>query len=83
MPPPYPQALCGCSISVPTLDGRTITLTSYDIVKPGMKKKVVGEGLPLSKYPDKRGDMVLEFAVNFPDRVTRNTRDALMQILPP
>lgn len=79
----YPQALCGCSINAPTLDGRTITVTSRDVIKPGMKKRVVGEGLPLSKYPDKRGDMVLEFVVKFPDKVTQNNRDALMQILPP
>ncbi|KAG7317344.1 hypothetical protein KOW79_019642 [Hemibagrus wyckioides] len=77
------DALCGCSVSAPTLDGRTITVSCRDVIKPGMKKRVVGEGLPLSKSPDKRGDMVLEFVVKFPDKVTQNTRDALLQILPP
>lgn len=77
------EALCGCSINAPTLDGRTVTVTSRDVIKPGMKKRVMGEGLPLSKCPEKRGDMVLEFGVKFPDKVTQNTREALMQILPP
>lgn len=81
--PQYPQALCGCSITAPTLDGRTITVACRDVIKPGMKKRVVGEGLPLSKCPDKRGDMVLEFVVKFPDKVAQNTRDALLEILPP
>lgn len=79
---PFVQALCGCSINAPTLDGRTITLTSRDIIKPGMKKRIVGEGLPLSKSPDKRGDMILEFVVKFPDKLSQDACSALRQILP-
>lgn len=77
------KALCGCTISAPTLDGRTVTVTSHDVIKPGMKKRIVGEGLPLSKYPERRGDMVLEFLVTFPDKLGPGTREALVQILPP
>ncbi|XP_057673383.1 dnaJ homolog subfamily B member 1a [Corythoichthys intestinalis] len=77
------DALCGCTVSAPTLDGRTITVTSRDVVKPGTKKRIVGEGLPLSKWPDKRGDMILDFCVKFPDKLGQNTRDALRQVLPP
>ncbi|XP_071254850.1 dnaJ homolog subfamily B member 1-like isoform X2 [Salvelinus alpinus] len=77
------DALCGCTVSAPTLDGRTVTVTSRDVVKPGMKKRIVGEGLPLSKCPEKRGDMVLEFVVKFPENLGQSARDALTQILPP
>ncbi|XP_016307138.1 dnaJ homolog subfamily B member 1-like [Sinocyclocheilus anshuiensis] len=77
------QALCGCTISAPTLDGRTVTVTSRDVIKPGMKKRIVGEGLPLSKCPEKRGDMVLEFSVKFPDKLGPSARESLVQILPP
>ncbi|RVE69619.1 hypothetical protein OJAV_G00079760 [Oryzias javanicus] len=76
------EALCGCTIKAPTLDGRTITVTSKDVVKPGTKKRIVGEGLPLSKCPTKRGDMILDFSVRFPDKLGQSTRDALEQILP-
>lgn len=76
------QALCGCTVKAPTLDGRTITVTSRDIVKPGTKKRVSGEGLPLSKFPEKRGDMILDFTVKFPDKLAQSTRDTLEQILP-
>lgn len=58
-------------------------MTSRDVVKPGMKKRIVGEGLPLSKCPEKRGDMVLEFVVKFPEKLGQSARDALGQILPP
>lgn len=77
------DALCGCTVNTPTLDGRTVTVTSRDVVKPGMKKRIVGEGLPLSKCPEKRGDMVLEFVVKFPEKLGQGARDALSQILPP
>ncbi|KAK1877622.1 DnaJ like subfamily B member 1 [Dissostichus eleginoides] len=77
------EALCGCTVNAPTLDGRTITVSSRDVVKPGMKKRIAGEGLPLSKCPEKRGDMVLDFTVKFPEKLGQSTRDALKQILPP
>lgn len=77
------EALCGCTISAPTLDGRTVTVTSRDVIKPGMKKRITGEGLPLSKCPEKRGDMVLDFSVKFPDKLGQSTRESLVQILPP
>lgn len=77
------KALCGCTVNAPTLDGRTITVNSRDVVKPGMKKRVVGEGLPVSKCPEKRGDMILDFTVKFPDKLGQSTRDALKQVLPP
>uniref|UniRef100_A0A1A8JTP2 DnaJ (Hsp40) homolog, subfamily B, member 1a n=1 Tax=Nothobranchius kuhntae TaxID=321403 RepID=A0A1A8JTP2_NOTKU len=76
------EALCGCTVKAPTLDGRTITVTSREVVKPGTKKRICGEGLPLSKYPEKRGDMILDFCVNFPDKLGSSTRDALETILP-
>ncbi|KAG7260877.1 hypothetical protein CRUP_000756, partial [Coryphaenoides rupestris] len=77
------DALCGCTVSAPTLDGRTITVTSRDVVRPGTRKRVTGEGLPLSKCPEKRGDMILEFNVKFPDKLSQSSREALSQILLP
>ncbi|MFT7799024.1 dnaJ homolog subfamily B member 1-like [Arapaima gigas] len=77
------DALCGCSFDVPTLDGRTVTVMSCDVLKPGTKQRVPGEGLPLSKSPDKRGDLVLEFNVVFPDRLEQEARDVIARVLPP
>ncbi|XP_028842053.1 dnaJ homolog subfamily B member 1-like [Denticeps clupeoides] len=77
------DALCGCTVNVPTLDGRAVTVSSRDVIKPGTKKRIVGEGLPFSKFPEKRGDMLVEFLVKFPDKLGQSTREALSQILPP
>lgn len=69
-------------MNVPTLDGRTIPVVFKDVIRPGMRRKVPGEGLPLPKTPDKRGDLVIEFEVVFPERIPQTSRTVLEQVLP-
>ncbi|RXN04189.1 dnaJ -like protein [Labeo rohita] len=76
------EALCGCSINVPTLDGRTVNLTSQEIIRPGMKRRVSGEGLPIPKSPDRRGDLVVEYEVRFPERLSQSAKDTIANVLP-
>ncbi|XP_010611751.1 dnaJ homolog subfamily B member 1 [Fukomys damarensis] len=75
------EALCGCTVNVPTLDGRTIPVVFKDVIRPGMRRKVPGEGLPLPKTPEKRGDLVIEFEVTFPERIPQTSRTILEQVL--
>ncbi|XP_016403490.1 dnaJ homolog subfamily B member 1-like, partial [Sinocyclocheilus rhinocerous] len=76
------EALCGCTINVPTIDGRTIKLTSQEIISPGMKRRVTGEGLPLPKSPDRRGDLVVEYEVKFPEKLSESAKDIIANVLP-
>uniref|UniRef100_A0A8C5PRV0 J domain-containing protein n=1 Tax=Leptobrachium leishanense TaxID=445787 RepID=A0A8C5PRV0_9ANUR len=76
------EALCGCSINVPTLDGRTIPLAVKDIVTPGSKRRISGEGLPFPKSPEQRGDIIVEFDICFPERLPAASREVLERILP-
>ncbi|XP_051762986.1 dnaJ homolog subfamily B member 1b [Ctenopharyngodon idella] len=76
------EALCGCTVNVPTLDGRTVNLTTQDIVRPGMKRRVTGEGLPLPKSPDRRGDLIVEYEVKFPERLSQSAKDTIASVLP-
>ncbi|KAM4643869.1 dnaJ homolog subfamily B member 1 isoform 2-T2 [Amazona ochrocephala] len=76
------EALCGCTVHTPTLDGRTIPMVFQDILKPGVKRRIPGEGLPLPRAPEQRGDLVIEFEVRFPDRIPAPARSLLEQILP-
>uniref|UniRef100_A0A3Q1ESF9 DnaJ heat shock protein family (Hsp40) member B1b n=1 Tax=Acanthochromis polyacanthus TaxID=80966 RepID=A0A3Q1ESF9_9TELE len=76
------DALCGCTVNAPTLDSRTVTVTSTDIVHPGMKRRISGEGLPYPKRPDRRGDLIVEYDVKFPERLPQSARDTIAQVLP-
>ncbi|KAM9744091.1 dnaJ homolog subfamily B member 5 isoform 1-T2 [Menidia menidia] len=76
------EALCGCTVSIPTLENRVISLPCHDIIKPGTVKRLRGEGLPFPKNPTQRGDLIVEFSVRFPDRIPPQSREIIRQHLP-
>ncbi|XP_056146899.1 dnaJ homolog subfamily B member 5 isoform X2 [Lampris incognitus] len=75
------EALCGCTVNVPTLDNRMMPLPCSDIIKPGAKRRLRGEGLPYPKSPSQRGDLVVEFQVLFPDRIPPQSREIIKHSL--
>lgn len=64
------EALCGFDKAIVThLDGRGIRVKNLpgNVIKPGMVKRVSNEGMPTYKRPDNRGDLYIQFDVEFPD----------------
>lgn len=76
------DALCGTTIQVPTLSNRKIPLTLAEVVKPTTVKKIQGEGLPLSKNPSHRGDLIVEFDIVFPNSIPQAAKDKLKDCIP-
>ncbi|KAK7934058.1 hypothetical protein WMY93_004954 [Mugilogobius chulae] len=76
------EALCGCTVSIPTLENRVISLPCHDIIRPGTVKRLRGEGLPFPKNPLQRGDLIVEFSVHFPDRIPHQSKEIIRQHLP-
>lgn len=81
---PLGKALTGCSVEVPTLDGRLLTVPINDVIHPEYTKRVVGEGMPLvgvDKGGKKRGDMIIEFFIEFPSNLTSERKKLVTQAL--
>jgi len=69
------------TINVPTLGKRNATLKIPDVINPTTVRRIAGEGLPYSKDPSKRGDIIVEFDIQFPD-LPKATREKIAAHLP-
>ena len=52
-----------------------------EVIKPNTTKKLQGFGLPFPKEPSKRGDLVVKFDIQFPDRLSSSSKDILSDVL--
>ncbi len=80
---PLREALCGTIVQVPVLlDGISKAINCTDeIVKPTTTKVLKGHGLPFPKTPSRRGDLIVKFDIQFPERLTQNSKDILYDVL--
>eukprot|EP00112_Aurelia_sp_Birch-Aquarium-sp1_P007178 Seg1782.12 transcript_id=Seg1782.12/GoldUCD/mRNA.D3Y31 product="DnaJ subfamily B member 13" protein_id=Seg1782.12/GoldUCD/D3Y31 len=78
---PLGEALTGCIIDVPTLDGRLLSIPINDIVSPGYTKYVWGEGMPFSIDNTRRGDLIVAFDIKFPKHLSPEQKQLLAQAL--
>ncbi|GAX80192.1 hypothetical protein CEUSTIGMA_g7630.t1 [Chlamydomonas eustigma] len=69
---PLYQALCGAAVEIPTLDKRVLNVPIADIVKPGFRTVIVGEGMP--KPGGGKGDLILEVDLKFPMELTEQQK---------
>jgi len=76
------QALTGFVATVRTLNDRRIDIKIDEIVCPQKRKIVANEGMPVSKRPGEKGDLIIEFDIKFPTRpFTPEHKTRLKEIL--
>jgi len=76
------QALSGFVSTVRTLNDRRIEVKIDEIVFPQKRKIVANEGMPVSKRPGEKGDLILEFDIQFPTRpFTADQKARLKELL--
>ncbi|VIO93317.1 DnaJ homolog subfamily B member 4, putative [Brugia malayi] len=76
------DALCGTVVHVPTLDGTTYPMRINDIIRPNTSRRLTGQGLPNPKMAGRRGDLIVEFDVKFPDSLPLASKELIMNALP-
>jgi len=80
------EALCGFSLHIKHLDGRTLVVNSKpgEIIKPGDTKVIANEGMPQYKNPFEKGRLFVQFEIEFPEPkdLTPDVTKALIQALP-
>ena len=52
------------------IDKRHTQLKIQEVIKPGFTKRFAGEGLPYPKDPSRRGDLIVEFDIIFPETMS-------------
>jgi DnaJ-class molecular chaperone len=78
---PLTDALCGFNVEIPSLDGRFIRQRIDGVVTPGSTRLIPNEGMPISKQPGRKGDLIVTFDVIFPQRLTQLQKDKIRQVL--
>jgi DnaJ family protein A protein 2 len=75
------EALCGFAFEITHLSGKKLglnTLESPTVVKPGTKKLVGNLGMIREQVV---GNLVLEFSVTFPEKLTESQTKTLSEIM--
>lgn len=75
------EALTGKTLNLTTLDGRNITLSVTNIVRPGHEVVILNEGMPFPKEPTKKGKLRIKFDVKFPTSLTAGQKFDLKRVL--
>jgi DnaJ-class molecular chaperone len=52
-----------------------------DVIKPTTEKRLTGDGLPLTKQPTSRGDIIVKFDIKFPDSLTTSQKETIASTL--
>jgi len=65
------QALSGVNIQVPTLQGEPLDLsTAGEVIRWDSTRRIPGQGLPHQVNGSCRGDLVVDFIIEFPETVS-------------
>lgn len=78
---PLADALGGTTLTIPTLDGRSLPVPITEVVSPSTTKTIRGEGMPVSKTPGSKGDLKISFDIVFPRSLSDDKKRQLKALL--
>lgn len=71
------EALTGFSRIVETLDGKKLKVENKNPINPGHVIRFPERGMPISKRPGHKGDLIITIKVEFPSKLTDAQRKAI------
>eukprot|EP00301_Raphidiophrys_heterophryoidea_P016677 c26297_g1_i1.p1 GENE.c26297_g1_i1~~c26297_g1_i1.p1 ORF type:complete len:304 (-),score=55.46 c26297_g1_i1:387-1256(-) len=78
---PLVEALCGTTLQLKHLDGREVALRVDGVVSPESERRLLGQGMPVSKQPGTYGDFVVIFDIQFPTSLTNLQKQKIAEAL--
>lgn len=75
------ESLCGFQRFITTLDDRKLKVSNNNVTRPNQEVRISNEGMPISKSPGSKGDLVLTYRVKFPTSLTTDQKEAIRSAL--
>jgi DnaJ homolog subfamily B member 4 len=75
------EALTGWQRRLTLIDGKQLNVDKAGPTQPGSEDRYPGLGMPISKKPGQRGDLVVRYSVKFPTALTAAQKTKLKEIL--
>ncbi|AAS50358.1 AAL008Wp [Eremothecium gossypii ATCC 10895] len=79
LPLTFKESLLGFDKTVRTIDGRQISIHKTQPVQPSEEMRYPGQGMPLSKNPSERGDLIVKYKTDYPITLTEKQRRAILE----
>lgn len=78
------QALTGFEFVIELLDKTKVKLETKpgEVIKPGVFKTCEDLGMPFYEHPTRTGNLYIDFNFIFPDKVSKEQKEALFKIFP-
>lgn len=74
-------ALCGGQVEIPRICSGVTRHRLNRLMSPQSEDTFPGQGMPVSKQPGKRGDLLVNYNIRFPTTLTEQDRHQLANIL--
>src|SRR5690606_32935522 len=75
------EALAGFNRHIKTLDGRTLNVSSHNVIHPGQQVAYPNEGMPISKRAGHKGQLIIKYNVHFPRTLSPSQKEGLKKVL--
>ncbi|SCW02583.1 LAFE_0F09692g1_1 [Lachancea fermentati] len=79
LPLTFKESLLGFSKNIQTIDGRTLPLSRVQPIQPSEKSTYPGQGMPLPKNPTQRGNLIINYKVDYPTSLTDAQKRAISE----